>query len=762
MADPNNTGESLHMKTENKEWHFPTFMSASTVAEKEAWLESLLASTSDGRVTAVCTPDNNLQKPKGVVDVHAFLVVLKALASTEAVADAGAPRRADMWMNRLLKVYRKNSKMQPNDALHLVPTAECYQYAIQAWANSNKEQVMVVRNRSERWLNQLLEQSGDELLLSITVPEKNPSRVNNHVPTIEPTIQCFNAFLDGLTRGRHGKNKRGREILIDNAKLAESILRRLHSIYAHRSRKTEDDNGDILVRPNTDTFNHVIRGWTRCKHERNVNKKVLGILRLMEGYQRENPAAFLIDRDAPRPNTKSYSMTMDALITEAKLKARRYCNYQRQMRRRKESRNIQDGNWKEMTEDSSLNGVDEMNEAAAILKYMHDLYDAGVQGVIPNRVPYNILITGWASLASFGKHKRYSHTAPTNENQSEEFRAEGILRTMMTHRDSGFLDAAPDVISYERVILAWANSGHPNAGKRALWWLKQLWRDHDLHRESTSNASHKSSLQPTVSTYNVVMKALSCTDGALASENVLLDLGEKYRDSTNYPDLCPNSESFAIVIQAWLESAKEARNVDDRIASIRRAYEWLSSLRGIENENNLSTAPQLFTGLLSVSKTCAKQRPQVLDLAEKIFDDFRKSRHRLDCISYATLLQVGLRAHFGPNNGGIRQKFVGDLFGECCENGLISNVFVRTLVDDPSAECKSLVDRALKDWPLPSSWSRNLKNRNNQCVPSDLKILAEREKLRKWGTNKNRNNVNMNNNNNRNTAQMPASLNESS
>ncbi len=732
MTDSDSAGETSHSKIRTKEWHFPTFMSTSTIAEKEAWLENLLASNAD--VQALENPTNNPQKHQ-VVDVQAFLVVLRALASAEAVADAGAPRRADIWMNRLLKVYRK---MHPKDSLHLTPTAECYQYAIQAWANSNKEQVMVVRNRSERWLNELLEQSGDELLLSITVPGKHPAPMNPNKPIITPTIECFDAFLDGLTRGRHGKNKRDREILLDNAKLAESILRRLHSIYCHRSNAGDETPGP-LIRPSTDTFNHVIRGWTRCKHERNVHKKVLAILRLMESYQRENPAAFLLDRDAPRPNTKSYSMAMDALITEAKLKARRHCNYQRQMRRRHENKRNQSEKestaWHEPPEDSSMNGVDEMNEAAAILKYMHDLRDAGVEGVMPNRVPYNILITGWAALASFGKHKRYSssNSPPTNDNQSEEFRAEGILRTMMSHRDSGFLDAAPDVISYERVILAWANSGHPNAGKRALWWLKQLWKDCDLHGESTLNDSHESSLQPTVNTYNVVMKALSCTDGALAAENVLLDLGEKYRDNTDYPGLCPNSESFAIVIRAWLESAKEARNVDDRIASIRRAYEWLSSLREIENENNLSTAPQLFTGLLSVSKTCARQRPHVLDLAEKIFDDFRKSRHRLDCISYATLLQVGIRAHSGPDSGKAREKFVEKLFEECCEDGLISNVFVRTLVDDPSPECKGIVDRELTNWPLPTTWSRNLKNSNNRCVPSDLKRISERAKLRRRG-----------------------------
>eukprot|EP00536_Pseudo-nitzschia_multiseries_P009682 jgi/Psemu1/306755/fgenesh1_kg.278_\ len=514
--------------------------------------------------------------------------------------------------------------------------------------------------------------------------------------------------------------------------MGEAILRRLHSLYTHRSNEessskskalhgTRDSQTAVLIRPNTDTFNFAIRGWTRCKHEPFMHERVLSILRLMESYQRENPTAFIVDRDAPRPNTKSYSMAMDALISEAKRKARHHNN---QMLRRKK-RGYQH---QEESQNSHLNGRDEINEATSILKYLHDLHDAGVEGVVPHRVPYNILITGWAALASFSQHRR--NHGPTNNNHDEEFKAEEILRTMISHRENGFIEASPDVVSYERVMLAWANSGHPNAGKRALWWLKQLWKDFELYPDSTSQSSHKSSLLPTVNTYNIVMKALAWTDGALAAENVLLDLGEKYRDSTDHHGLCPNSESFAIVVRAWLESAKQARNVDERIASIRRAYDWLSSLRGIENENNLSTSPELFIGLLAVSKTCAKQRPQVLDLAMQIFEDFRRSRHRLDFISYATLLQVGLRAH-SEGNGELREIFVEKLFAECCDDGLVSNIFIRTLVDDPSIECKNLVDRSLQDWPLPSYWSRNLKNENNRCTPIDVKNSSERYALRR-------------------------------
>ena len=101
---------------DGKEWHDKDFLVDATIKEKEAWLQSILKS-----------------RPKDV-DVQAFLIVLQALATPD-IDDAGAPRRAEHWMAQLKK----------HRSLH--PTPECYQAAIRAWANSNKENILVVVNR---------------------------------------------------------------------------------------------------------------------------------------------------------------------------------------------------------------------------------------------------------------------------------------------------------------------------------------------------------------------------------------------------------------------------------------------------------------------------------------------------------------------------------------------------------------------------------------------------------------------------------------
>jgi hypothetical protein len=385
---------------QDKEWHQIGFLKNATVKEKEAWLESMLGS--HGRD----------------VDVEAFLVVLRALASSD-LEDAGAPRRAEYWMSRL----QNHGSLQP--------TAECYQAAIQAWANSNKDNIIVVVNRSERWLNDL-------------IAESESGR-------IQPTIECYNAFLDACTRGRPGKNKRDQSIVENNAIKAEAVLRRLNSNYHHFGE-------EATVIPNTDTFNFVIRGWTRCKHDQIIAKKVLELLRLMEVYQRDNPTDSRV-----LPNTKSYSMAMDGLVSVAKMKARRSLQ--------------KVGSF---SDNPSLNGINELDEAQAVLTYMHDLHDAGVVGVVPHRIPYNILITGWAAVAGFG-------------HENAPFKAEEIIRTMLSHKDKGFEEAAPDRISFEKVrlieiiymfskvsLLAYmfvALAGHIVLGK---FWTSQRWKTSNL------------------------------------------------------------------------------------------------------------------------------------------------------------------------------------------------------------------------------------------------------------------------------------------
>jgi hypothetical protein len=266
-------------------------------------------------------------------------------------------------------------------------------------------------------------------------------------------------------------------------------------------------------------------------------------------------------------------------------------------------------------------------------------------------------------------------------------------------------------------MTAWANSDHPNAGKRASWWLSKLWNDSELD----GNVN----LLPTKNTYNIVMKALAEADGAVAAENLLLTLGDKYREEKE-PDLCPNSESFAIVIRAWLRKAEKDSNTSDRVRSLGRVVEWLNSLREVENEKNLSTSPELFVGVLRVATKCARRRRDTLDLATDTFYSLKKSRFQLDTVPYCLFLRIGLEALSGPDDEDERVSFVENLLSDCCEEGLVSNMFVQTLAQSriytdgwTVKDCRQLTSKLFSKWPLPTSWSRNLSNPRFRAKESD-------------------------------------------
>ncbi len=609
------------------EWHKDTFLSTTTIDEKEAWLEALLKSGDKS------------------VDNEAFMVVLNALSTSD---DARAPRKAEQWILRL----RNHPQVQP--------TTAAYVAVIRTWANASKEQPIVVVNRAERWLNELVGMS-----------EAHPG-----LECLRPTIELYNAYLDACTRGRPGKNKHNRFYVEKNAIQADALARRLHSKFHH-----EGESAQVI--PTTDTLNYVLRGWTRCLYHEVALEKVQGILRLMESHQRNNPV-----HSTMRPNTKSYTLAMDAFVRMAKMKARR---------------SIEAGRF---SSDTTINGIEEMNEAEAILKYMQDLHNAGVEGVVPHRVSYNLLISGWAGLAGF------SHLdAP--------FRAEEILRTMFTHQDNGFMETAPDRISFEKVMLAWSVSGHPNAGRRAQWWLKKLWNEAELQGNEN--------LLPTVTTYNIVIRALAKSEGALPAENLLLDLGDKYREEKSI-SLCPNSESFALVIHAWIrQSHRKQDGIEERVNALDRAVQWLSSLREIEFKNDLSTAPELYHKTLEATKKCVKERPELLDVAKRIFDDMRCSRHGLDVFAYALFLEIALVALSSPDHNQERTEFIDGLFQSCRDDGLVAKYFVRAITNSivkeegwTTSERDDTMNRLFPTWPLPRSWTRNIRSPLFHVKASDI------------------------------------------
>ena len=68
--------------------------------------------------------------------------------------------------------------------------------------------------------------------------------------------------------------------------------------------------------PTIESFNLVLRGWTRCRRSIDIAERTMDALNLLEQYQ------LSVDPNV-RPDSISYGMAMDAINVRAKLKVKR-------------------------------------------------------------------------------------------------------------------------------------------------------------------------------------------------------------------------------------------------------------------------------------------------------------------------------------------------------------------------------------------------------------------------------------------------------
>jgi pentatricopeptide repeat protein len=316
----------------------------------------------------------------------------------------------------------------------------------------------------------------------------------------------------------------------------------------------------------------------------------------------------------------------------------------------------------------------------------------------------------------------------------------------------------PDATTYRLVMRAWANSSHPERGRRAARWLRRQWAEHErgaARRGGTAAAAAPPSVRPTVDSYNTVISAwadLGEPDKAEAALAELLrrsdgrrsgsfggsgsgigtgDDGGGARGKDDYDDadddaLAPNSESFALVIRGWLKAA-EQRGDGDALASAAR---WVAAVRELEREGRerrgrraVASQVDMYGGILSAARRCAPGHPDALALALDAFDELRRSHHQVEGAHYSRLLEVGLLSLSRPEDDRARSEFVSRLFADCCEAGHLTKPFVQALANGPvyrdgwTAEesARAVSDlvapgrRGPPPWPLPASWTRNVR-----------------------------------------------------
>ena len=97
-------------------------------------------------------------------------------------------------------------------------------------------------------------------------------------------------------------------------------------------------------------------------------------------------------------------------------------------------------------------GYDEVVNAESIVQYMHELQNTGVHAAAPDTVTYNTVI---------GAYARFTNKV----NKDAPLKAEKVLRDMIHLRNNGNLLIAPDHRSYNHLISVWVKTKLPNSCK---------------------------------------------------------------------------------------------------------------------------------------------------------------------------------------------------------------------------------------------------------------------------------------------------------
>lgn len=447
----------------------------------------------------------------------------------------------------------------------------------------------------------------------------------------EPTLEAYHTLLCALSKGNRGANNKTvrRKAEIDYATRCEQIFQ------------------SMTVPPDSTTFNYVIRAWLRVRTDPVLmNAKVMEWLMEMETQQQNNPSGLV------QPNEKSYTMGMESysLLASYRVKGK------------------------------TGDGLHELRQVEAILKYMHDLHDQDQPDVVPSTIAYNVLLSTYARLALLPSHK----DAPS--------KAEGVLKHMI---ETG-KDIAPNQLSFSKVILAWSNAKLKKSGHRAVHWLNKLW---ELYEEEGQPAR----LQPHVGIYNVVIKA-NQRDPSIA-EMVFEELLSAEKEGMS-DQLRPTTESFSFLIHSWAQHDPS------------RASMWLNELINRESENtdistSITTTPELFSAIIKH----ASHNPSIENLvvAIKVLHQYRSSRHPMDADSYSWLIKLGLQVYVEPEQERDRQDFIAEVVEDCQSDGLVSNHFIQELAHGTTCyegsagrPSSAAMDKFFTDWPLPSSWTRNV------------------------------------------------------
>ena len=280
-------------------------------------------------------------------------------------------------------------------------------------------------------------------------------------------------------------------------------------------------------------------------------------------------------------------------------------------------------------------------------------------------------------------------------------RAEEILEWMDRLCKQGNKDVAPDTISFNAVLDAWARSGDRNAPRRCEQILDHM---DELYRAGNHG------VKPDTYTYNTLINAWaksSMNGAASRAEQVLQVMEKRYRDGD--AAFKPNTRTYTSVIDAWAKSSE--RQAARRCESILNGM-----IKRYEATGDDDARPNVHTAN-AVCNACAfskheDDRGEALQIAFRVFE-WLTTQTDLQPDSYTYTILLSVCANLIPRHEtATRYAHARAFFDSCRDAGYVNDYVLRKLRQTVTEQeylglLEYRTDASAST--LPASWSRNTK-----------------------------------------------------
>jgi pentatricopeptide repeat protein len=464
------------------------------------------------------------------------------------------------------ELYQKHNDTQ--DCNYIKPNTPCYTTVINGWLESDQcdaaFRAQTLLDRMER----MYDQTGDESIRpnavtymlvcqayadrysddltgeSANMAEQILQRMKDR--GIQPNVKVYTSVLVAWCK-RSGRVRGAMD-------RAEKLLTEMES-YASAARSETKESDDYVsrnstgdeVKPNVITYTTFIGGLSRCM-ERNLATRAEAILERME-------------RHGVQADMVAFTSVLNAW---AKCKSRkekeRAASRAVALLKKMEDLYITDHvNTKPslISYSTGINAIGNSLDPTApemaenVLRHMYDLHESNtISGIKPSTATFNAVITAMAR----SRLRRGRTTAR---------HAESLLVEMFKRTRAGEKNVQPNAKSWGSVILAWAESGLPDAAENAQRVLDKM---ESLYEQGDSR------VQPNVVCFTTVMRAWCSARRVVAAEEILRKMENQYQ-VTGDEEVRPNSISYVTMIDGFVkqdlpDAAQRSQETVDRMIKL--------------------------------------------------------------------------------------------------------------------------------------------------------------------------------------------------